>query len=147
MAHSDLLHRNGNGNGKHPVRPADRPLGELLGDLSGNLGLLVRQELELVKTELKRSAERIRKDATALSIGAAVAYTGVLALLAGVILGLVRLGVAPWLAALLVGGISAFVGFTLVRRARGDMSHTHIAPRRTVRTIKEDVRWAKEQLS
>jgi hypothetical protein len=137
-----LARRNG-----HAPKTADRPLGELLGDLSGNLGLLVRQELELAKAELKRSAERVGKSAVSIGIGAAVGYTGIMAMVAGVVLGLVRLGVAPWFAALVIGTAFALVGFTMVKRARHDMSQTHITPRRTVRTIREDVEWAKEQVT
>ena len=127
--------------------PADRPLGELLGDLSKNLGLLVRQEIELAKTEISKKTSRLGKDAAAIGVGAAIAYAGALGVMAALVLLLVRVGVAPWVAALLVGGVILVVGYVLVQRAIQDMRNTDLTPRQTAESMKENVQWVKEQVT
>jgi xanthine/uracil permease len=126
---------------------ADRPLGELLADLSRNLGLLVRQEIELAKTEIQQKTSRLAKDATAVGIGAGIAFAGGLALVAALVLLLVRFGVAPWVSALLVGGVILVIGYVLINRAIHDMSHTDLTPRQTAESMKENVQWVKEQVT
>ncbi|MCA1599763.1 MAG: phage holin family protein, partial [Chloroflexi bacterium] len=66
----------------------ERSLGELFGDLAGQTGLLVREEVALAKAELTQNATRAGKEIGVLVIGGAVAYAGLLALLAAAILGL-----------------------------------------------------------
>jgi Putative Actinobacterial Holin-X, holin superfamily III len=128
-------------------RGADRSLGELFGDLARDTGTLVRQEVELAKTELTQKASRAARDLGVLAVGGLVAYAGFLALLAAVALGLVAAGLEPWLAALLVGAVVAVVGAVLVRRGLDALKREELAPRQTVETLKEDAQWAREQAS
>jgi len=127
--------------------PADRPLGELLADLSKNLGLLVRQEIELAKTEIAKKTSRLTKDATAIGIGGAIAYAGALTLIAGLVLLLIKLGVAPWVSAVVVGAVILVIGYVLIQRATSDMSKTDLTPRHTAESMKENVQWVKEQVT
>lgn len=123
----------------------DRSLGELFGDLARDTGLLVRQEVELAKAELTRSATRVGKDIGFLVAGGAVAYAGFLGILAAIAVGLGQLGVPWWLATLLVGLVVAGVGGLLVQRGLAALRREDLAPQRTIETIKEDVAWAKAQ--
>ena len=125
---------------------ADRSLGELLGDLARDTGTLVRQEVQLAKTELGENAARAARDVGVLAVGGLVAYAGFLGLLAAATLGLVAAGLEPWLAALLVGAVIALVGAVLVRRGLGALKREELAPRQTVETLKEDAQWAKQQV-
>jgi Putative Actinobacterial Holin-X, holin superfamily III len=50
-----------------------------------------------------------------------------------------------WLSALLVGIAVAVVGYLLVRRALDALKREDFAPRETIKTLKEDQRWAKDQ--
>ena len=124
----------------------DRSLGDLFAELAQETSTLVRQEVELARTELSEKATRAGKDIASLVVGGAVAYAGFLALLAALILGLDRVGVAGWLAALLVELVVVGLGLFLVDRARRDLKGGNLAPRRTVETLKEDREWAKEQI-
>jgi len=123
----------------------DRSLGELFGDLARDTGLLVRQEMELAKAEMTRSATRVGKDIGFLVAGGAVAYAGFLGILAAIAVGLGQLGVPWWLAILLVGLVVAGVGGLLVQRGLTALRREDLAPQRTIETIKEDVAWAKAQ--
>jgi hypothetical protein len=48
---------------------------------------------------------------------------------------------------MIVGAAFALVGFGLIKGAKKDVQETDLAPRRTARTLKEDVEWAKEQVT
>ena len=122
----------------------DRSLGELFSELAQETSTLVRQEVNLAKTEMSQKASRAGKHIGILAAGGAVAYAGLLAILAAVIVLLDN--VMPlWLSAILVGLVAAVVGYLLVRRALDALKREDFAPRETMETLKEDQRWVKEQ--
>jgi len=123
----------------------NRSLGELFSALASDTGTLVRQEVELAKTEMTQKATRVGKDIAFLVAGGAVAYAGFLAILAAVAIGLGQLGVEWWLAALLVGLVVAGVGGFLVMRGLSALRQETPLPQQTIDTLKEDAEWAKAQ--
>jgi Flp pilus assembly protein TadB len=123
----------------------DRSLGELFAELTRESSTLVRQEVNLAKTEMTQKASAVGKDLGFLAAGGAVLYAGFLALLAAVILALTGLGLPAWLAALLVGLVVGAVGVFLVQRGRDALRRTNLAPQQTIETLKEDTEWAKQQ--
>ena len=123
----------------------ERSIGELFGQLTQDTALLVRQEVQLAKSEMQQKISRATRDLVSLATGGAVVLLGGLALTAGLILVLVGpVGLTPWLAALLVAVVLAAVGYAMLRRGLGDLKRTDPTPRRTVESIKEDIQWAKE---
>jgi alkylation response protein AidB-like acyl-CoA dehydrogenase len=125
---------------------ADRSLGELFAELAREMSTLFRQEVELARTEMTAKASRIGREVGFLAIGGAVAYAGLLAVLAAVIIVLAQLGLPWWLSALVVGLAVAGLGYFLVRKGLDALKHLDAAPRQTLESIKEDARWAKEQV-
>ena len=127
-------------------RPAtDRSIGELIGQLSQDMTLLVRQEARLAKSEMQQKLSRVAADVMSLATGGIVAFIGGLALAAAAILVLIDpVGLSPWLAALLVGAVLVLAGGVMLGRGVRDLKRADPAPRRTVATIKEDIQWAKE---
>ena len=130
---------------EQPQAKAERSVGELLGDLMHETTTLVRQEITLAKNEMTQKAAQAGKDAAALAVGGAVAYAGLLAIIAAVILLLIHLGLTPWVAALLVGVVVAAIGGAMVMKGLSALKHTDVAPRQTIETLKEDAQWAKDQ--
>lgn len=124
---------------------SERSLGELFGDLARDTGLLVRQEVRLATSEISQKATRVGQSLGALAVGGAVAYAGFLALLAALIIGLARLGMPWWGAALLVGLVVGGIGAFIVQRGLATLKSTDFVPRQTVETLKEDAEWVKEQ--
>ncbi len=122
----------------------DRSLGELFSELTQETRTLVRQEVQLAKTEMSQKASRVGKDVGFLVAGGAVAYAGLLAIIAGVI-ALLGLVIPLWLSALLVGLVVAAIGYFLVRRGLDALKQEDLAPRETIETLKEDKEWAKDQ--
>lgn len=124
----------------------ERSLGELLGELSQDVGMLVRQEAQLAKTEMHQKLSTVMTDLVALASGGVVALIGGLALTSALILLLIDpVGLRPWVAALLVGGVFGLVGWVMLQRGLKNLKRTDPTPRRTVETIKDNIQWAKEQ--
>lgn len=123
----------------------DRSVGELFGQLTQDLGLLVRQEAQLAKTEIQGKVSRATSNLVSLAAGGVVALIGALALTAALILLLVDpVGLDPWLAALLVGVVLAGIGYFMLQGGLRELKQIDPTPRRTVESIKEDIQMAKE---
>jgi hypothetical protein len=125
----------------------DRSLGELFSELSRETTTLVRQEVDLAKTELTHKASEVGKDVGFIAAGALVAYAGLLALVATVIIALAQLGVTWWLAALIVGVVVLAIGGVLVQSGISALRNANLAPKQTMQSIQEDAQWAKNQRS
>lgn len=127
-------------------RSDERSLGELFSDLARETSTLVRQEVQLAKTEMTQKASAVGKDVGFLAVGGAVAYAGLLALIATLIIVLGTVGLPWWLASLIVGVIVAGVGYFLVQKGLNALKQESMAPQQTIQTLKEDRQWAKEQI-
>jgi len=127
-------------------RPAeDRSLGELFGDLTREITTLVRQEATLARTEMSQKVARLGKDVGMLAAGGAVAYAGLLAIVAAIIIGLAAAGMAWWASALLVGVVIAGIGGALVWSGLNAIKHEDLTPRETIDSLKEDTRWTNRR--
>jgi hypothetical protein len=125
----------------------DEPsLGELFADLTREMTTLVRQEVRLATTELGQKTSEIGRNVAFLAVGGAVAYAGLLAIVAAVIM-ILAVFIPWWLSALIVGLGIAGVGYFLVQKGIDSMKQLDLTPKQTMRTIKEDVEWAKHQTS
>lgn len=125
----------------------DRPLGELFSDLVQDTGTLVRQEVQLAKAELTQSASQAGRAVGMMVAGGAVAYAGLLAIMAAVILLLWHNGLADWTAALVVGVVVVLIGVVLLMRGKAMLQAENLAPQRTVESLKADTAMVKEQVS
>jgi hypothetical protein len=131
---------------RHDRSVQERSIGELFGQLTQDTALLVRQEVQLAKSEMQQKISRATRDLVSLATGGAVVLLGALTLTAALILILAGpVGIAPWLSALLVGVVLAAVGYTMLQRGLRDLKQTDPTPRRTVESIKEDIQLVKEQ--
>jgi fatty acid desaturase len=124
----------------------ERSLGELFSELTQEARTLVQQEVALAKSELSQKATIVGRNVAFLAAGAAVAYAGLLAILAAIIIGLSTI-MPAWLAALLVGVIVAGVGYLLVQKGQSDLKRQNLMPHQTLQSLKEDSEWMKEQLT
>ena len=115
-------------------------LGELFHDLTKESRLLLRQEVQLAKAELKESATRMGRGAG--FIGAAGVLAGVAGLsLTAAIVAILATFMAVWLAALIVGVVLGGIAFVLASTGLSMIKHTEVAPRETIETVREDVVW------
>ena len=131
-----------------PALREDRSIGELFGQLSQDMTLLFRQELQLARAEMSSKISEVTTNLVSVVAGGFVAYVGALALGAALILGLHEAAeISPWVSALIVGVIFAVAGYVMLSRGLKELKRVDLAPRRTVETLKDDVQWAKEQRS
>lgn len=124
-------------------RNDERSVSDVLQDIFGNVQEIVRSEVRLARAEIKTEAEKTATAAKSLVAGAVLGfYAGGLLLIAAVY-GLSTV-LAPWLAALLLSGFVAVVAFTLISVGRERMRLMN-KPVKTIKTMKEDVQWLRDQ--
>ena len=123
----------------------ERTLGEMFAELSSETRTLVQQELQLAKTELTEKASRMGKGAAFMVGGGLIAYAGLLAIVAAVVLILAAIGLPPWAAAFLGGLLVAGIGYLFIRSGLAALKPQELAPRKTIETVKEDAQWLKAQ--
>jgi Putative Actinobacterial Holin-X, holin superfamily III len=128
------------------MQKEERSLGDLFSQLAADTGTLVRQEVALAQTELTAKATSVGKNVGFLAVGGLVGYAAVLAILAGIIIGLSYF-MPAWLAALLVGVAVGVVAFMMISSALTALKETNLKPEETVESIKEDAQWLKNQVS
>lgn len=124
----------------------ERPIGELMRDLSEQIVRLVRQEAELAKTEMTEKAKGAGVGA-GLFGGAGIFGLGAFATLtATIIWALVAAGLATWLSALIVTVIYALIaGIFAVTGKKKFQAVSPPVPEKTIDSVKETVQWAKTQ--
>jgi hypothetical protein len=122
----------------------EKPVAELLADMTSNITTLLRKEVEMAVAELKDEARQAARAGGMLGGGA---LSGYLSLLFG------SLGLA-WLldrklprplAFFVVAGLHGAAAAALVARGREEMLQVEPVPEQTVETLKENVDWAKAQ--
>ncbi|QCX27898.1 phage holin family protein [Nocardioides jishulii] len=121
-----------------------RSLGAIVGDISADLSALVRQEMELARTELKQEARRVGKGAGMLG-GAGIAGLLTLLFLSLALVYLLDNWMPTELSALIVGLLWAVVAAVLAMRGRKEIQEADPQLPQTQQSLKEDVQWAKEQ--
>ena len=122
-----------------------RSLGEMFADLTRETRTLIQQEIQLAKTELGQNMSRLTGSVTMIVAGGLIAYGGLLAIVAAVVLALIAIGLAPWAAASLGGIVIAGIGYALVRAGLAAFRPSDLTPRQTIETLKEDAAWLKTQ--
>jgi len=128
-----------------PETRHERPLSALFNDLLSEIGLLLHKEWQLARAEMTSKARSAGKDVGLVAAGGAIAYAGFLALVAALIIGIAAAGLAWWLSALIVGLFVAAVGGGLIYYGLTALRTSGLMPERTVRTLRDDARWLKEE--
>jgi hypothetical protein len=125
----------------------ERPIGEVAKDLTSDLSLLVRQEIELAKAEM---AVKGRTAAPGLGMfgGAGIVALCAAGAITAFLVLVLSLFLPEWAAALIVGGVLAAVAYVLVRQGKERVADAgKPVPEQTIETVKEDVEWAKTRAS
>jgi uncharacterized membrane protein YqjE len=120
----------------------DRPLGDLVKDLSSQTSTLVRKEIELARAELQEKGKTAGKGAGMLVAAAVAGLLALGALTAGLI-AVISLVTATWVAALIVMVLWAIVALVLAKAGQTELKRSTPPVPQTVETVKEDIQWAK----
>ena len=141
-------------------RYADRPaassgepgIGDLIRTLRDESLHLVRQEVNLAKTEVREKADFFAGQATKLGVGLGVLAVGALGLLSAaafLIGGLIdaipgvplNASAANGIGFLIVGAIAAIAGYSMYKAARARIAAEPVAPQHTLQSLKDDKQW------
>jgi uncharacterized membrane protein YqjE len=121
----------------------DRPVGELLKELSTQTTTLVRQELELAKAEMAAKGKQAGLGAGMFG-GAGLFALLALAALTTCVIAALATGMDVWLAALIVAVVYAAVAGVLALLGKQKTREAiPPAPEQAIESTKEDVQWAK----
>jgi hypothetical protein len=136
---SSRAHRKSRGTESDVQSPLEREsTAGLLSRLFGDLAALLRNEFALARAELSTSASRTKAGLASLIGAVSTLLTGVLALVAAIILALSKV-MELWLASLTVGVVITAVGAVLLNNARKKLMPPHIEMDRTRTAVRSDV--------
>jgi uncharacterized membrane protein YqjE len=119
-----------------------RSIGEIVGDISADMTTLVRQELDLAKTEAKQEVARVGKGA-GMFAGAALAGFFTLFFVSLALTYLLDNWMPVELAALIVAVLWAIAAAVLAVTGRKNVKAAAPPMETTKQTLKEDAQWAK----
>ena len=123
----------------------DKSVGELLGDVSKDLGELMGMHVDLAKTELKEEITQAVSTAKLFGIGAFAGYMTLI--MVSLTLALVLAVWLPmWAGFAIVAALWGIASAVLLVMGRGHLQQIE-APHETVETVKGDVEWAQQQMS
>ena len=129
------------------ARPPDgdeRPLKELVSDVTAQLQALVRKEMELARAEIKQEVSKATKGIAAFAVAGVVGFLAAIALVFAAAWGLTEL-VPEGVAFLIVGVLLLAVAGILFAQGRKKVAEVS-PPKQTIETVKEDVQTAKNSL-
>ena len=121
----------------------ERSLKELFSEMSSELSLLVRKEVELAKSEMKEKASLGAKGAGALAVGGVAALFALMLLSFAAAWGLAEV-LAPGLAFLIVAVVYVVVAAVMLSSGRKKLAQMKPpVPEQALTTVKQDVQAAK----
>ena len=121
-----------------------RSLGAIVGDMSRDLSTLVRQEMDLAKTELKQEVAQAGKGVGMFG-GAGVAGHLALFFLSLALTFLLDKWMPVEVGALITAAVWGLAAAVLAARGRKEIKNANLQLPKTQTTLKEDARWAKAQ--
>src|ERR687893_1577390 len=121
----------------------ERPIGELLKQLSQETTTLVRQELDLAKAEVAQKGQQAGKGAGMFGGAGILGFLALAALTAALIMAIDK-ATANWVAALIVAAVYAAIAGVLALQGRNKIQEAGPpVPEQAAESVKEDVQWAK----
>lgn len=135
-------------------RGESQSLIDLVKELRDETILLLRQEVLLARREVQEKLTHLRRNTIAVLVGATLAGLGLIFLLLaasnGITQALIEMGVANdvaiWLGPLIVGLIMSLGGGILAWAALRNLRETPVTPEKTIESLEENGRWAKEKV-
>lgn len=122
-----------------------RSFAEVLQDITANVQDIVRLEVRLARTEVREEVGKAASAGTMLGVGAACGLFGVLFTLLAAVYGL-ALVLPLWASALIVGGVLVVTAAVTARIGLARWRSVDPVPDKTIRNVKEQIAWSKQQL-
>ncbi|TAJ92837.1 MAG: phage holin family protein [Reyranella sp.] len=123
----------------------------LVTDALGRSADLIQTEIRLARVELGEKAEALKTSVVSglamMLVGTAFLIAAVILVLQAVVAALIESGVAPALAILIVAGGSALGGIVVLLAGKKTIGAVDPTPTRTITSLQNDARMAKESLT
>ena len=131
--------------GRPPRRPK-RPLGAVITSAMDGTRTLVRKQVELARIEVTEAVS-VRAKGAGLMAGAAVMALFALGFAAAAGSVALALVLPAWAANLIVAAVFVAIAGALALVGRNAIRNAPTTPEQTQQTLKEDARWARQQLA
>ena len=117
----------------------ERSLGTIIKELTADFSNLFRNEIALLKLELKESAAKLSGGAALMSAALFLALIGIAFLFVTITLGLVALGVPAWLSALIVTVVLFAAAGVLALIGKKKLESVNFVPSDSIEHIRGDI--------
>ena len=107
---------------------------QMYNEFFSDFSVLVRKESDLIRTEFGEKATLIKQGAVSITTGSIVAFVGVQAIAATIIIALGYV-VSWWLAALITGVALLLIGMALMATAKKKLSSDSLTPHRSMESF------------
>lgn len=109
----------------------------LLRRLGEDLATLLRKELALASSEISQTVTDAQRGIASVAMGGAVLFAGLIFLLLAATAALAQV-VETWLAALIVGGVVAVIGYAMLAAGKRKLKPSALKLERTQQSLRED---------
>jgi hypothetical protein len=125
----------------------------MMSEVASDVTRLVRQEVELARTEIRAEAAKAVRGVRAIGMGSAALMFFVILVSVGGALALSEVlasrvpELANWSTAIALGAVAMFwllVGLTLLGSGRRRLRRFSPVPRQTIESLKEDIAWLRK---
>lgn len=121
-----------------------KSVGEMMADIMGNIGNLVRNEVDLARAETARSISQMGGALGLMTLAVVLAITALNLLVGSVVWGAIWMGVPPIYAPLIIGLCLLIVAFAIYLIAKSALSQIGFMPARTARNVLRDAAAIKD---
>lgn len=127
----------------------ERSIPRLIRDFTHETTALLRDEVDLAKSELSEKISQLGTGLTYVGAGALVLFAGLLVLLDAAVVALAKIFPPDqlWLAPLIVGGVVVIIGAIMLVSGRSKVRVHNLKPQRTIEQARRDRELLKENLS
>ena len=116
-----------------------------MGDIGSELQRLMQLEMSLAKAETDEARGHATRGAAFGFLGMEMAMIGIIFLFLATMFA-IDTALALWAAALITAGIAILLAAIAGMMARSHMKQFSPVPRRFMRTVQEDIKWARTQM-
>jgi hypothetical protein len=124
----------------------ERSIPEIIGDLFGQMGALLRKEGQLARAELSEKLNEAGLGVGLIAGGAVLAIPALVLLLDAASLALVASGLSPTISAVIVGGVALVLAAVLVVVGMSRLKVERLTPKRTLRQLRKDADLTMQRL-
>jgi hypothetical protein len=118
---------------------SERSLGTIIKDLTADLSNLFRSEIALLKLELKESVTKLGTGGAMMGAALFLGLVGLAFLFVTITLGMIALGLPPWLSSLIVTLVLFAAAVVLVIMGKKKLQGVNFVPSESIDHIKGDL--------